>query len=73
MEETVQQYVKPKRKIVPDAEAKSGKVPKVTGCKPLRFQKPVNARACGLREKGVRLKKFPRAPAFGRHRVTATR
>ena len=26
----------------------------------------VNARACGLREKGVRLKKFARAPAFGR-------
>ncbi len=70
MDEVVQQEQPTKRKIVPDAEfvqkwqsAESAQAV----ADDLGLQRAsVNARACGLREKGVRLKKFPRAPAFGR-------
>jgi len=71
MEETVQQeQSKPKRKIVPDAEfvqkwQSAESADEVANHFGLQ-RASVNARACGLREKGVRLKKFPRAPAFGR-------
>jgi hypothetical protein len=70
MDEVVQQEQPTKRKIVPDAEfvqkwqsAESAQAV----ADDLGLQRAsVNARACGLREKGVRLKKFARAPAFGR-------
>lgn len=71
MEETVQQeQSKPKKTIVPDAEfvqkwQNSESAQEVADFFKLQ-RASVNARACGLREKGVRLKKFPRAPAFGR-------
>lgn len=58
------------RKIVPDSEfvktwQKASSADEVA--KELNLKRAsVNARACNLREKGVRLKKFPRAPAFGR-------
>ena len=58
------------RKIVPDPEfvktwQKAGSADEVAEALGLK-RASVNARACNLREKGVRLKKFPRAPAFGR-------
>lgn len=58
------------RKIVPDPEfvmtwQKAGSADEVAKALGLK-RASVNARACNLREKGVRLKKFPRAPAFGR-------
>lgn len=71
MEETVQQeQPTTKRKIVPDAEfvekwQSADSADEVANHFGLQ-RASVNARACGLREKGVRLKKFPRAPAFGR-------
>lgn len=71
MDEIVQQEPTPKqRKIVPDAEfciawQKASSAQEVAD--QFNLQKAsVNQRACGLRNKGVRLKKFPRAPAFGR-------
>jgi hypothetical protein len=58
------------RKIVPDAEFvmawQKASNPQEVADKFGLQRASVNARACGLRLKGVRLKKFPRAPAFGR-------